>query len=172
VYRSAFPVLQDLGFTATVFLTVCAQPRHSDGRAMLSWPEIREMDQAGITFGAHTLSHPDLTQLSRKQVVHEVTTAQRIIEDTLGKPVTTFAYPFGRYDQASRATVAQSFDLACSDRLGLVHAGSDPMALERVDTYYLRGRLGWLSRAWFRWYVRARAVPRGLRRSWNARWQP
>ena len=75
VYENAFPTLCRLGMTATVFLSVGRQCSSGfagrlpslKGRSMLSWEEIREMRRCGISFGSHTLTHPDLTD--RKSVV-------------------------------------------------------------------------------------------------------
>jgi len=175
VYTEAIPVLQRYGLSATVFLTVGEKGpvNPSDrlpslqGRTMLTWHEIGEMQQWGITFGAHTLTHPDLTRLSVDRVEAEVCDSKAIIEDALGAPVPCFAYPYGRYDKRSREIVRQHFACACSDRLGLITAGSDPYALERVDAYYLRtDRLfDVMLTGLFPWYIRGRSIPR---RIWRA----
>jgi len=175
VYEETFPVLQRHGMSAIVFLTVGEKGTSGPGdrlpslggRSMLSWPQIREMHRGGIAFGAHTLTHPDLSRLPSDQVEAEVCRSKAIIEDTLSAPVACFAYPYGRYDQRSREIIRQHFVCACSDRLGLVTLGSDPYTLERVDAYYLRtDRLFavMLTRL-FPWYVRARSLPRRVRRA-------
>ena len=134
---------------------------------MLAWSEIEEMRQCGIDFGAHTLTHPDLTRLSRSQIRMEVYDSKAIIEDRLGIPVTAFAYPYGRCHQRSYEIVSQCFDCACTDSLGLVRAGSDPFALERVDAYYLRknGLFHTMTSRLFPLYIRARNIPRSIRRA-------
>lgn len=182
VYEQAFPVLARHGMSATVFLTVGRARAGGagerlpslEGRPMLSWGEIREMHRAGVAFGAHTCTHPDLTRLPTPAVEDEVGTSKAIIEDALGAPVACFAYPFGRYDRRVADAVRARFACACSDRLGLISRRSDPHALERVDAYYLRGRrrLGLLTTPLFPWYVRARSVPRGARRAWQRRRAP
>jgi hypothetical protein len=179
VYSQAFPVLQQYGFTATVFLTVGDQSVTSSesrlpsrqGRPMLSWGEIREMQRYGIAFGAHTLTHPNLTRIPPDRAEAEIRTSQAVIADALGVAVPTFAYPFGYYDQRSRDIVSRHFACACSVRLGLVTAASDLYALERVDTHYLRTErlFGWILSSRFPWYVRARAIPRRIRRTLNWR---
>ena len=134
---------------------------------MLSWDEIGEMHRGGITFGAHTLTHPDLTRLSPDLIKAEIVGSKDRIEDVLGSSVDTFAYPFGRYNNECREVVSRHFLCACSDRLGLCRSDSDPYAVERVDAYYLRGpRLfqTMLSR-WFPMYVWARSMPRRVRRA-------
>jgi peptidoglycan/xylan/chitin deacetylase (PgdA/CDA1 family) len=174
-YEEAFPVLQRHGMSATVFLTVgrngmtkpATRLPSLNGRSMLSWKEIREMKSSGITFGAHTLAHPDLTHLPTERVEAEICESKAIIENALGAAVASFAYPHGRFDQRSLAVARQHFACACSDKLGLVTATSDPHALERVDAYYLRtDRLFdiMLTRL-FPWYIRARSIPRRIRRA-------
>jgi peptidoglycan/xylan/chitin deacetylase (PgdA/CDA1 family) len=173
VYDEAFPVLQGYGMLATVFVTVgertTARPAGRlpslSGRSMLAWHEIREMQQWGIDFGAHTLTHPDLTCMPLDRAEAEIRDSKAIIEDALGARVDCFAYPYGRYDQRTRDIAKQHFACACSDELGLVAAGSDLYALERVDAYYLRtDRLfRVMLTEWFPWYIRARGVPRRIR---------
>ena len=177
VYTEAFPVLQRYGMSATVFLTVGAAPDlHArrpafEGRTMLSWAEIREMQAGGIEFGAHTLTHPDLTRLPPDRAEVEMSASKAAIEEALGTAVTTFAYPYGRYDARSRTLAQQYFSGACADTLGLLSRLSDAYALERVDAYYMRApRLfALMGTALFPWYVRARNAPRRLRRSLQRR---
>lgn len=174
VYEEAFPILQLCGFSATVFLTVGDSASGDSSqrlpstcrRQMLSWGEIREMQRWGFSFGAHTLTHPDLTRLRPTDQEKEILGSKAVIENRLGVPVASFAYPFGRYNARSRELVSRNFDCGCSDRLALVRAGSDPYAMERVDACYLRA--GCLLEAvlspFFPWYLRARSLPRQLRR--------
>jgi peptidoglycan/xylan/chitin deacetylase (PgdA/CDA1 family) len=180
VYDVAFPVLQRYGMPATVFLTVGEdKPAFPDGclpslqgQPMLTWPQIREMQRWGMDFGAHTLTHPDLTRLPRQRAEAEILSSKSAIEHALGSTVECFAYPYGRYDRNSRDIVRQHYACACSDRLALVTAGSDPHALERVDMYYLRAAVlsSLLGTPLLPWYLRARAVPRRVRRA--VRWRP
>ena len=175
VYGGAFPVLQHYGMSATVFLTVGEKPATSphaslpslNGRSMLNWQQIRKMHRGGIAFGAHTLTHPDLTRLSPERLAVEVRDSQSIIEDALGAPVTCFAYPYGRYDRRSRDVVQRHYACACSDRLGMIHGGSDLYALKRVDAYYLRTErlFDLMLTGLFPWYIRARYIPRWIRRA-------
>jgi len=175
VYQQALPVLREYGMCATVFLTVGETATTEStsrlpalgGRSMLSWGEIREMAKYGFEFGAHTLTHPDLTRLPTDRVAAEICRSKTIVEEQLGSSVTCFAYPYGRYDRRSREIVRQHFGCACSDKLGLTTKESDIYALERVDAYYLRSdRLFdvMLTRS-FPWYIAARSIPRWIRRA-------
>lgn len=137
---------------------------------MLSWGEIREMQGAGIDFGAHSCTHPDLTRLGADRLESEVRDSKEIVEQELGRAVSSFAYPYGRYDRRVREVVRKHFAAACSDRLGFVASDSDAFGLERVDTYYLRTErlVEWMGSPAFPWYVRARALPRRVRRAVRA----
>jgi len=174
VYNNALPVLQRHGMSATVFLTVGMNKDTDSGgrlpslgdRTMLSWDEIHEMHDSGISFGAHTLTHQDLTRLTNRQLENEIYSSKVIIEDALGIPILCFAYPYGRHDSRSRAFVQKHFACACSDRLGLIDAGCDLFAMDRVDAYYLRTErlFGIMLSRFFSWYIRACNFPRRLRR--------
>jgi peptidoglycan/xylan/chitin deacetylase (PgdA/CDA1 family) len=173
VYEAAFPVLQRFNLLATVFLTV-GEPGSAStsrlpslqGRPMLSWKEISEMSRHGVTFGAHTLTHPDLTSLPLHQAEGEIRQSKEIIEDRLSSPVTFFAYPFGRWNHSLRELIRQNFTCACSAELSLNSKTSDIFALERVDAYYLRtNRLfAVMFTKLFPWYILARNIPRRVRR--------
>ena len=180
VYQTAFPILREHAMPATVFLTVGDPEQASwrgagdpsarlpslEGRPMLSWGEIREMQRGGMNFGAHTLTHPDLTLLPQSSIQKEMVASKAVLEETLGEPVAGFAYPSGRYDARSLQLARQHFAYAVSDRLGFAYPGSDIHALPRVDGYYLGHPrlLDLLAKPWFPWYIRARSVPRIARR--------
>jgi peptidoglycan/xylan/chitin deacetylase (PgdA/CDA1 family) len=173
-YAEAFPVLQEFGMTATVFIATGDTRQASsndrvpvlEGREMLGWSQMREMARAGIRFGAHSMTHPDLRALADRDVSREILGSKEVLEDRLGEAVSSFAYPFGYFDARSRAVVQQHFAVGCSDALGYVEATSDPWTLERLDTYYLRSpaRFDRFFQPWFPSYIRARNVPRRMKR--------
>lgn len=175
VYEKAFPVLQDFGMSATVFLTVGEGRRGKpeerlpslEDRSMLNWCEIQEMKRWDIEFGAHTLTHPDLTRLPLDRVRAEICDSKTMIEDALNAPVLCFAAPYSRYDDRSLEIIRQHFACACSDKLGLITAGSNVYALERVDAYYLQTDTWFdlMLTRWFPWYIRVRSIPRWIRRT-------
>lgn len=174
VYEKAFPVLAHHSFTATVFLTTGDSGRTGDGdrlpalfgSEMLSWGEIRIMKDAGIDFGAHTLTHPDLTRISPEDAAREIAASRDVIADALGAPVLTFAYPYGRYDASALAITQKEFTCACSDKLGLLTASSNLHAIPRIDAFYLRSErlFGLVRSPRLPLYLLLRNVPRTLRR--------
>jgi len=110
----ALPILRDLGATATVYVTVSFINGHSPwvgargDRAMLSEPEIRELAREGWEIGAHTITHPDMSQLDYDSCRQEITDSRVALEQIAGAAVETFAYPFGRRGPAARDAVRDS----------------------------------------------------------------
>ena len=71
-------------------------PRKGLPCTMMSWKQIREMSQAGISFGCHTMTHPVLSRVSPEGVAREVSDSKSLIEARLQCEVRDFAFPFGK----------------------------------------------------------------------------
>jgi peptidoglycan/xylan/chitin deacetylase (PgdA/CDA1 family) len=71
---------------------------------MLSWDEVRTMRTSGICFGSHTLTHPILSKLPLEKARDEIQKSREIIEEILGIPVRTFAYPNGTDNDFNETT--------------------------------------------------------------------
>jgi peptidoglycan/xylan/chitin deacetylase (PgdA/CDA1 family) len=106
----ALPILQAHGVPATFFVTtglVDGDPAVARRLAALwgvtdhdvrglSWSQVVELRDAGFVIGAHTRTHPSLSQMDPSRVREEVRSAKDALEDHLGDSVRLFAYPFGR----------------------------------------------------------------------------
>jgi peptidoglycan/xylan/chitin deacetylase (PgdA/CDA1 family) len=62
---------------------------------LMTCSELRELVSAGMTIGAHTLSHPMLSQLSPELAYAEICESRVRLESALQERVWAFAYPFG-----------------------------------------------------------------------------
>jgi peptidoglycan/xylan/chitin deacetylase (PgdA/CDA1 family) len=62
---------------------------------LLRLPELKQLVDAGMTLGAHTLSHPALSELSPDLARAEIAECRGALETSLGQPVWAIAYPFG-----------------------------------------------------------------------------
>jgi len=96
-YTHAFPALEGYGFKATMYLpTAYIGEEHITfkGRRCMSWSQVREIGGRGIEIGSHTVTHPLLKFKKLEDVRHEIRSSKDTIEYKLGKPVTSFAYPY------------------------------------------------------------------------------
>ena len=71
-------------------------PDNAFKNLMMSWSHARELSENGIELGAHTASHPILTRISLDEASAELLQSKRHIEEQIGKPVISFAYPNGQ----------------------------------------------------------------------------
>ncbi|HRV94101.1 MAG TPA: polysaccharide deacetylase family protein, partial [Anaerolineae bacterium] len=116
-YQYAFPLLQKYGFTATFF--IFTQPIDTANVDYLSWDMVQEMHQAGMEFGSHSHTHPDLRHRSSEFLASEIVTSKQLIEQNIGEPIYAFAYPSGRYDDAAvEAVKSAGFLMAVTTEWG------------------------------------------------------
>jgi peptidoglycan/xylan/chitin deacetylase (PgdA/CDA1 family) len=105
----------------------------------LNWAEVREMEESGwVSFGAHTMHHPVLAYVADlTEVQGEVEQCRAMLEQQLGHPVRTFAYPFGQPQHiggyAIRAVQQAGYDWALTTVYGFNTPQSDPYLLRRVE---------------------------------------
>ena len=114
-YRSfkdfAYPVLKDLGFTATLFI-------YTDwvgaGRGALSWNDLKELSAAGFDVQAHTKSHADLRRAQgeteaqyARRMQAELEQPQELFNRNLGRRSQILAYPYGRWEEGLLPKVQQ-----------------------------------------------------------------
>jgi peptidoglycan/xylan/chitin deacetylase (PgdA/CDA1 family) len=105
-YTQALPILQKYGFIGEFF--VLATPAHFESPQYLSWNQVREMADAGMSIQPHGRDHKDLTQRQYDFLVYQILGAKEAVEAHTGRPVTFFCYPSGRHDTDTRAVVASA----------------------------------------------------------------
>ena len=68
-------------------------------KSALSWEELRQLAREGVTLGAHTQTHPILTQLEPGQIRAEVAGSQQDLKREIGKVLPVFCYPNGNCNE-------------------------------------------------------------------------
>jgi peptidoglycan/xylan/chitin deacetylase (PgdA/CDA1 family) len=127
---------------ATIEATVAELERRLDPQGpppgVLDWERVRRMAAGPIEVGAHTHRHYMLSRLEDAEVEAEIETSVRLIQERLGRTVTTFAYPNGEpedYDaRAVRALQRLGLRCAVTTRDGSVRPGQPRYELPRLYT--------------------------------------
>jgi peptidoglycan/xylan/chitin deacetylase (PgdA/CDA1 family) len=98
----ALPVLTGLGFTATFFpMTVVLNKPN-----WLSEDQVRDLDRAGMTIGAHTYDHQRLDRLPADQWATQLDQPKARLAEIIGHPVDFLAYPYGLWSQEALGHVS------------------------------------------------------------------
>jgi peptidoglycan/xylan/chitin deacetylase (PgdA/CDA1 family) len=119
---TAWPILERFGFTATTFFVCGGAGQLSDwagqtgasAARLLSWEDVRHLHRRGMSFGAHTLTHPRLSLLNDDTVTEEVCHSKHILEQQLGIAVDYFSYPHSSFDaRVQRIVLESGYRAAC-----------------------------------------------------------
>jgi peptidoglycan/xylan/chitin deacetylase (PgdA/CDA1 family) len=97
--------------------------------------ELRTLAQGPlIEIGGHTITHPVLPDLPAEGQEREIRESRVRLEQILGRPVTSFAYPYGMLSDDTADVVRDSgFNYACSTVPATVQLGADPLQLPRFQ---------------------------------------
>ena len=171
----AAPRLLDRGLPVTMFVVsdlVGTVNSWDDGPdrttpqlPLLDWPALVSLRERGVTLGAHSRTHADLSQLADARIEDEVEGSAEHIERRTGTRPEVFAYPYGRTSPAVARAVQKVFDFGCTTEFRVLGGSDDPALLPRLDMYYFQrpGSLESWGRAWFGARVRARHLARRVR---------
>jgi peptidoglycan/xylan/chitin deacetylase (PgdA/CDA1 family) len=151
-HTHALPLLAARGMTASFFVAVGFLERDDEVMAHLSevwetegeqlrplsWREVGELRAEGMSVGSHTWSHRNLARLSIDEAERDLRRSREVLEERLGEPVRTIAYPWGKL---GRHVTAETFTAAgrAGYELGLI---SLPRAVRDSDGALRVARLG------------------------------
>jgi peptidoglycan/xylan/chitin deacetylase (PgdA/CDA1 family) len=148
VLDCALPILEEFGVPGTVFVTtdyvgrVLPMPwpraqrwrgtEHEHELACLDWDQLRELQAKGWEIGAHSRSHPRLTELGDAELHEELTAARAKVSREMGRTCTSLAYPFGDFDERVSEAVAE----AGYEAAGTMQPGPpEPLRFPRVGLF-------------------------------------
>ena len=149
VLEHGFQVLEDLGVPATIFVATDAvdeQPRPFEGPVHtpflgtahehelvgMTWEELQRVADAGWEIGSHAMTHPLLTRLDDEGLERELTGSRERIEEVLGRPCLTLAYPSGDFDRRVTAAAAKAGYEAAASLPRRFPQRPEPLAWPRV----------------------------------------
>ena len=159
-YTIAFPLLKKYGFSAVIFLVADKSRRTNFWDAdepqvpLMKNDEILEMSKAGIEFGSHTVTHPNLTQSSPEQIRSELSESKQILELLIGKKIVSLAYPYGAVHAIAKSLAADSgYSFGIATNSGPLTFYEDLFEIRRTQIFPWTDRFGfWKKTQW--WYER------------------
>ena len=152
-YRSvaelAAPLLAELGVTGTVFAPTrfvrdqdargwdgtdeWAGSRWEGELAVLGWDGLRLLAEAGWEVGSHTRTHPRLTRLADEELREELAGSRAEVEEGLGGPCRSLAYPYGDLDDRVAAAAREAGYAAAGGVLPARLSARDPLRFPRIS---------------------------------------
>ena len=148
----AWPIMRDLGFTPIVYLPsgLMGQSENWVGcntppRPLMGWDRVEKLAAEGVVFGAHSITHPDLSTLSPTALDHEVFRSGQDIAARLGQPVRHFAPPYGATSASVQQCVARHYATSVGTRLGVAKLNADLYDLPRLEMFYFTDIARWKS---------------------------
>ncbi|MFE9650471.1 polysaccharide deacetylase family protein [Streptomyces sp. NPDC006365] len=140
-HTTVAPLLADRGLPATLYVTTGAlrgpgpSVRESlfPPAAMLTWRQVGQLDALGIEIGGHTRTHPQLDTLTRRGAQEEIEGCKHQLQDALGHPVHSFAFPHGYSCRTVRRQVREAgWSSAAAVRCAFSSGGDDPLRIARL----------------------------------------
>lgn len=136
----AWPELRARGMPASLYAVAGYLDGHSrwlPGRAgdsaMLGARDLRALADDGVDIGSHTMTHPQLDLVPLSRARREIVESKDALEQMLGRPVSTFAYPHGHHTRAIKDLVmAAGYSSASAVRNMVSHDRDDIFALARL----------------------------------------
>ncbi|WP_177167773.1 polysaccharide deacetylase family protein [Nitrosomonas marina] len=141
-YENALPVLEEFGYTASVFVVTSYIGGYNDfsrnygfsRRRMLTVNQIKALKKAGVDIGSHTVHHLALGKTATQVTIDEILKSKCMLEDILACEVPHFAYPFGSWNPAVREIVMNAnYTGACSTMPWPNRLDTDPFLLRRSE---------------------------------------
>lgn len=143
VYINAFPILEQFGFTAVVFVISGYVNGWNTWDANLGGirfrhlktQQIRELAEAGFEIGSHGVTHRSLTQLAPDEVRSEMVISKKELEHITGKDILSVAYPFGLQTKMIRRVArSEGYEYGFINIWGKT-SGADDSCLRRLPVY-------------------------------------
>ena len=117
-------LLETYGATGTFYVS----PKQQFGLQMLSQKEVQELSRKH-EIGAHTLTHPHLTNITLDDAKKEIVDSKKWVEDNTGKPCTMFCYPYGDTNPDIESSVKAAGFLGARTVDQFAFSGENPHAL-------------------------------------------
>ncbi len=139
----AWPILENTGFSATVFIVSEKVGTQSDWDnqsnchlPLMNWDELATLNKRGLQIGSHSASHVSLLSLTTEQIIAEGKLSKDQIIKELNIDINTFAFPYGHTDnRVSKAIAESGYSVAVGTFGGISTFLHDKHNLPRIEIF-------------------------------------
>jgi peptidoglycan/xylan/chitin deacetylase (PgdA/CDA1 family)/UDP-N-acetylglucosamine:LPS N-acetylglucosamine transferase len=140
------PLLQKYGFKAVVYVVTGENFNRWDVEVndnpekkvlLMNADQLKLLSDSGvIEIGGHTMTHPKLPLLSAEQQQYEILENKQQLEAITGKPLVSFAYPYGLFDDTSKQIVQEAgYKFVVATNSGPLAFHQDPFGIRRIGIF-------------------------------------
>ncbi|MBI3005422.1 MAG: polysaccharide deacetylase family protein [Ignavibacteriales bacterium] len=169
-YDLAFPLLQEYGMKAVVFVLGERKIKSNYWVKYLGLPDVPlmkaehvvELHESGIEIGSHTMTHARLPFLREDEAWEEIFRSRMLLEILINAPVHSFSYPYGLLNPKIKQMVVNAgFKSACAVQSGPATFGKDLYRIRRMPILNTTNSIGFAMRVlapyqyygWIRWRI-------------------
>jgi peptidoglycan/xylan/chitin deacetylase (PgdA/CDA1 family) len=144
-YLHLLPLLKKYNMKAVIYIlgdrkhktNFWDKPLGEAEHKLLSPAQILAMQKTGLVeFGSHSLRHARLALLEKAEIIKEVAGSKKALEAFLKKPVHSFAYPYGLFnEEIKNITRAAGYTFGLTVKHGPNRFGEDLMEIKRVHMF-------------------------------------
>jgi peptidoglycan/xylan/chitin deacetylase (PgdA/CDA1 family) len=100
-----FPTLRENGLVGTFYLP----SGYINTSEHISGDQAKQLSDAGMEIGGHTINHVHLPEVSDDELRRQLTESKSSLERIIQRPVTSFASPFGEYNERTVNGIRSSY---------------------------------------------------------------
>ena len=148
-YTHAFPILKKYGFKSVIYLLGTLKynkwdvdnPENPEKKfPLMDDNEILEMQEYGIEFGGHSMTHSKMSRIDKNIAHEEIVESRDILEKKLGKKMNCFAYPYGDRDEGVKEFVKEEgYEFAVATDSGDISFQEDLYNIRRIGIFPTNG---------------------------------
>lgn len=144
-YEVAYPILKKYNFKAVIYLLGdlmynkwdVENPDNPEKKFhLMEDREILEMQEYGIEFGGHSMTHSKMSKLDIRTATDEINLSKKLLEKKLGRKLNCFAYPYGDRNEAVRKAVKEAgYEFAVATDNGDISFQEDLYDIRRIAIF-------------------------------------
>lgn len=133
IRTKAFPLLEKYHIKSTQYI-ISETSEHRVGSYMDMY-SIKEFKRAGHEIGSHTLMHCDQTKLSAQEIARNASESKAILERHAVGPISTFAYPYGQYNEETQKHMTQAYEFVRTSDFGYNDRFFDKQSIRSIAVH-------------------------------------